>query len=147
MTERVKPDSLVTLHYRLATGDDVALVSTFDNSPATLHLGNGELAPSLEACLEGLPVGERHVFLLEPEQAFGPHNPDLVQRLARKELPDSDKLGVMSMVEFSSPDGASFTGLVRELDDDSALVDFNHPLAGKDVRFEVEIVGIIVGIL
>jgi FKBP-type peptidyl-prolyl cis-trans isomerase SlpA len=143
MTERVKPDSLITLHYRLATGDDTTLVSTFETSPATLHLGNGELAPSLEACLEGLPVGERHVFLLEPEQAFGPHNPDLVQRLARKELPDSGKVGVMSMVEFSSPDGASFTGLIRELDEDSVLVDFNHPLAGKDVRFEVEIVGIL----
>jgi FKBP-type peptidyl-prolyl cis-trans isomerase SlpA len=143
MTERVKPDSLVTLHYRLATADDTTLVSTFDASPATLQLGCGELAPPLEACLEGLPVGERHVFLLEPGQAFGPHNPDLVQRLARKELPDSDKLGVMSMVEFSSPDGGSFTGLVRELDDDSALVDFNHPLAGRDVRFEVEIVGVL----
>jgi FKBP-type peptidyl-prolyl cis-trans isomerase SlpA len=143
MTERVKPDSLVTLHYRLATADDTTLVTTFDASPATLQLGNGELAPSLEACLEGLPVGERHTFLLEPEQAFGPHNPDLVQRLTRKELPDGDKVALMSMVEFSSPAGASFAGLIRELDADSALIDFNHPLAGKDVRFEVEIVGIL----
>lgn len=143
MTERVKPDSLVTLHYRLATADDVTLVTTFDASPATLQLGNGELAAPLEACLEGLPVGERHVFLLEPEQAFGPHNPDLVLRLAREELPDSDKLAALSMVEFSGPDGGRITGMVRDLDADSALVDFNHPLAGKGVRFEVEIIGIL----
>jgi FKBP-type peptidyl-prolyl cis-trans isomerase SlpA len=143
MTERVKPDSLVTLHYRLATGEDVTLVSTLDSAPATLQLGCGELAPPLEACLEGLPVGERHTFLLEPEQAFGPHNPDLIQRLARKDLPEPGKLEVMSMVEFVSPEGGRFAGLVRQLDEESALIDFNHPLAGRDVRFEVEIVGIL----
>ncbi len=82
------------------------------------------------------------MFLLEPEQAFGPHNPDLVQRLARADLPAGD-IGVMSMVEFAGPDGGRFTGLVRELDAESALVDFNHPLAGKAVRFEVEVVGVL----
>lgn len=143
MAERVKPDSLLTLHYRLATADDVPLVSTFESSPATLQLGGGELAPTLEACLEGLAVGERHVFLLEPEQGFGPHNPQLMLRFERGELPDGDKLGVMSMVEFLSPEGASFAGLVRELDEESALIDFNHPLAGRAVRFEVEILGIL----
>jgi FKBP-type peptidyl-prolyl cis-trans isomerase SlpA len=143
MTDRVTADSLVTLHYRLATGDDQALVSTFDGTPATLQLGNGELVPSLEACLEGLAVGEHHTFLLEADQAFGPHSPDLVQRLARADLPADGNVEVFSMVEFSGPEGMHITGLVRELDADSALIDFNHPLAGKPVRFEVEIVGIL----
>ena len=143
MSECVKPDSLVTLHYRLATSDDIELVSTFDHAPATLQLGSGELAPPLEACLDGLPVGERHVFLLEPEQAFGPHNPQLMQRIARSELPGGADIGELSLVEFAAPDGAKFSGLVRELDADSALIDFNHPLAGKSIRFEVEIVGIL----
>ena len=97
MTDTVKPDSLVTLHYRLATGDDVELVSTFGASPATLQLGSGELAPPLEACIVGLPVGERHVFLLEPEQAFGTHNPQLVQRMPRTELPAGGKIEVHSL--------------------------------------------------
>ena len=143
MTDCVKPDSLVTLHYRLATGDDTELVSTFDATPATLQLGSGELAPPLEACVAGLAVGERHVFLLEPEQAFGVHNPQLVQRMARKELPGGGKIELHSLVEFATPAGARFAGLLRELDADSALIDFNHPLAGKSVRFEVEVVGIL----
>lgn len=143
MTERVKADSLVTLHYRLATGDDQVVVSTFDGTPATLQLGSGELVPTLEACLEGLPVGENHTFLLEPEQAFGPHNPDLMQRLARRDLPGDGNVELNSMIEFAGPQGMRLTGLVRELDTDSALIDFNHPLAGRDVRFEVEIVGIL----
>lgn len=147
MTDRVKLDSLVTLHYRVATADDTEIVATFGSTPATLQLGSGELAPTLEACLEDLPVGERHVFLLEPQQAFGPHNPELVKRMPRSELPNGGAdIGALTLVEFTAPSelgGAKFAGLVRELDDASALVDFNHPLAGKSIRFEVEVIGIL----
>ena len=144
MTELVKLDSLVTLHYRVATADDTEVVSTFGSTPATLQLGSGELSPTLEACLEDLPVGERHVFLLEPSQAFGPHNPELVKRLPQSELPNGGAdIGPLSLVEFVAPNGAKFAGLVREIDDNAALVDFNHPLAGKSIRFEVEVIGIL----
>jgi len=143
VTGRVKADSFLTLHYRLATADDVEFVSTFDTAPATLQLGSGELAPTLEACLEGLTAGDRHVFLLEPEQAFGAHNPQLVQRMARTELPADGKIELLALIEFAAPGGARFAGLVRELDADSALIDFNHPLAGQAIRFEVEVVGIL----
>lgn len=147
MTDRVKLDHLVTLHYRVATADDTEVISTFGATPATLQLGSGELAPPLEACLEDLPVGERHVFLLEPAQAFGPHNPDLVKRLPKSELPNAGAdIGPLTLVEFAAPaelGGAKFTGLVREIDAAGALLDFNHPLAGKSIRFEVEVIGIL----
>ena len=147
MTDRVKLDSLVTLHYRVATGDDIEVIATFGSTPATLQLGSGELAPPLEACLEDLPVGERHVFLLEPSQAFGPHNPDLVRRMPKSELPNGGAdITPLTLVEFAAPSelgGAKFAGLVREIDESAALVDFNHPLAGKSIRFEVEVIGIL----
>ncbi|MBS3936107.1 MAG: FKBP-type peptidyl-prolyl cis-trans isomerase [Sulfuritalea sp.] len=147
MTDRVRRDSLVTLHYRVATADDTEVVSTFGSAPATLQLGSGELAPTLEACLEDLPVGERHVFLLEPHQAFGPHNPELLKRLPTGELPDGGAdIGPLTLVEFAAPrelGGAKFAGLVREIDAESALVDFNHPLAGKSICFEVEVIGVL----
>ena len=82
-------------------------------------------------------------FLLEAEQAFGPHNPQLMQRFARDELPDPGELREMALIEFKAPDGAAYTGLVRELSDAEALIDFNHPLAGKAIRFEVEVIGIL----
>jgi FKBP-type peptidyl-prolyl cis-trans isomerase SlpA len=145
--ERVKRDSLVTLHYRVATGDDTEVIATFGSTPATLQLGSGELAPPLEACLEDLPVGEHHVFLLEPAQAFGPHNPDLVKRLPKSDLPNGGAdISPLTLVEFAAPSefgGAKFAGLVREIDDTAALIDFNHPLAGKSIRFEVEVIGIL----
>ena len=147
MNDRVKLDSLVTLHYRVATGDDIEVIATFGSTPATLQLGSGELAPPLEACLEDLPVGERHVFLLEPSQAFGPHNPDLVRRMPKSELPNGGAdITPLTLVEFAAPSelgGAKFAGLVREIDESAALVDFNHPLAGKSIRFEVEVIGIL----
>jgi FKBP-type peptidyl-prolyl cis-trans isomerase SlpA len=143
MSEVVKENSLLTLHYRLALADDMELVSTFGGKPATLQLGSGELAPVLERCLIDLPVGERTVFLLDPEQAFGPHNPQLMQRFARNELPDPGELREMALIEFKAPSGATYTGLVRELTEEGALVDFNHPLAGKAIRFEVEVIGIL----
>jgi FKBP-type peptidyl-prolyl cis-trans isomerase SlpA len=143
MKSVVRADSLLTLHYRLALADDTELVSTFGGKPATLQLGSGELAPVLERCLIDLPVGERTVFLLEPEQAFGRHNPRLMQRFVRSELPDGGELRELALVEFATPDGATYTGLVRELTQDEALIDFNHPLAGKAIRFEVEVIGIL----
>ena len=147
MTDKIKRDSLVTLHYRLATADDTEVVGTFCASPSTLQLGNGELSPTLEACLEGLEVGERHVFILDPEQAFGPHNPTLVKRMPKAELPNrGGDLNRFDMIEFEAPvsgGGGKYAGLVRELDDTTALIDFNHPLAGRAVRFEVEIIGIL----
>ncbi|MEZ5616539.1 MAG: FKBP-type peptidyl-prolyl cis-trans isomerase [Rhodocyclaceae bacterium] len=143
MSEVVEENSLLTLHYRLALADDTELVSTFGGKPATLQLGSGELAPVLERHLIGLPTGQRTVLLLEAEQAFGPHNPQLMQRFVHGELPNPGELREMMLIEFKTPDGAAYTGLVRELTEEDALIDFNHPLAGKAIRFEVDVIGIL----
>lgn len=142
-SEQIQADSLVTLHYRVATGDDIELVSTFGSTPATLQLGNGELAPTLEQCIIGTHVGERHAFVLEPERAFGSHNPQMMQRMPRADLPPNSSPELHGTMEFIAPTGAKFIGVIRELDEQSVVVDFNHPLAGKSVRFEVEIIGIL----
>jgi FKBP-type peptidyl-prolyl cis-trans isomerase SlpA len=143
VSECIVSNSLVTLHYRLTAGEDFELVSTFDTTPATIQLGSGEIAPVLEHCLEGMRAGEKNVFVLPPAEGFGPHNPDLVQRVALSELPAEGTVELYQLLEFAAPGGGNFAGLVRELDADSALIDFNHPLAGKTVRFEVEVVGIL----
>lgn len=141
MTQTVQPDSLVTLHYRIALENGQPLISTFEGTPATLQLGNGELLPNLERLLAGLESGTRQQFTLAPEEAFGPHNPDLVERVRREHMPD-EEIEALSIMEFTAPDGSRYSGLVREIDATSALIDFNHPLAGKTIRFEVEVIGI-----
>jgi len=143
----VTPDSYLTLHYRLASMDDVDIISTFDGNPATLQFGTGQLAPFLEACLIGLPEGTRHAFELPPEQAFGPRNPDLVQRVSRATLDENSNADeayrVGDLVDFAAPGGGRFAGVLLEIDDLGALFDFNHPLAGQSVKFEVNIIGIL----
>lgn len=137
----------LTLHYRLAAMDGTDIVSTFQDNPATLQLGTGQLAPPLEACLIGLPEGTHKVFELPPEQAFGPRNPDLLQRVSRTTLDQNSQLGeeyaIGDLVEFAAPGGGRFAGVLREIGADSALFDFNHPLAGQSVKFEVQIIGIL----
>jgi FKBP-type peptidyl-prolyl cis-trans isomerase SlpA len=141
LSQTVAADSLVTLHYRIAQPDGQPLLSTFEATPATLKLGAGEMLPAIERLIVGLPVGARHAFDLAAEDAFGPHRPELVERVRREHLPSQD-IEAMSVMEFTAPDGSRYSGLVREIDGTAALVDFNHPLAGKPIRLEIEIIGI-----
>jgi FKBP-type peptidyl-prolyl cis-trans isomerase SlpA len=144
----VQADSHVTLHYRVSladTGDDV--FNTFGARPATLALGLGQLVEPLERCLVGMAEGRQAVFELPPGQAFGERNPALLQRLARALL-DTHRnadapLAVGDLVDFPAPGGGRYAGVVRELDERGALVDFNHPLAGQPIRFEVRILGVL----
>ena len=98
---------------------------------------------NLEACLVGLVPGEHAIFDVPAEAGFGQHNPGLVQRIAIGALPVGQDLKENTLIEFTSPEGAEFAGFVRELDGTHALMDFNHPLAGKSLRFEVQIIGLL----
>jgi len=143
----VTETAYLTLHYRLASQDGEDIVSTFGDNPATLQLGKGQLAPFLEACLIGLEEDTQRTFDLPPERAFGPRNPELFQRISRATLadnsgPDAD-YEIGDLVEFAAPNGGKFAGVLREIDAEGALFDFNHPLAGQSLQFEVRIIGIL----
>lgn len=145
----VLPTSFLTLHYRLGLSDEPAstVIDTFAGKPATLQLGAGQLAEPLEQCLLGLAEGERRSFDLEPSAAFGPRNPELIQKVARSMLVAHSETGEQyvpgDLVEFPRPDGGRYTGVLKELNDQYAVFDFNHPLAGRRIRFEVEILGVL----
>lgn len=143
----VSEGAFLTLHYRLASADGREIVTTFHDSPATLQLGSGQLAPFLETRLIGLPEGAHEVFDLPPEQAFGPRNPDLLQRVSLatlREHSDADEDYVVGdLVNFAAPGGGRFAGVLLEMGETDALFDFNHPLAGQPVKFEVKIIGVL----
>jgi len=143
----VEPGSFLTLHYRLS-GPAGVIIDTFSEKPATLSLGAGELSPAVEQCLIGLPEGTHTTFELPAGAAFGERNADMQQWVARKllaELGDPDEqYSVGDVVQFPTPDGqGSYAGAVRELGTDAVLFDFNHPLAGQPVSFEVQLIGVL----
>ena len=144
----VSEGSFLTLHYRLAGPDGADVVNTFNEQPATLSLGTGELAPAMEARLLGLAEGSRITFELNAGEAFGERNPELLQRVKLAllhELGDPDaSYGLGDVVQFPTPGGqASYAGVVREVGDDWLLFDFNHPLAGQPLTFEVQLIGVL----
>ena len=136
----------MTLHYRMSAGDS-DIVSTFAGTPATLQMGSGQLAPFLEHCLLGMLEGEHRTFSLAPQEAFGERNPELLQRVTRSMLQQHSASGeqftVGDVVEFEAPGGGRFAGVIRECSEDDAVFDFNHPLAGQAIDFEVKIVGVL----
>jgi FKBP-type peptidyl-prolyl cis-trans isomerase SlpA len=144
----IQPGSFLTLHYRLCGPDGADVVNTFNDKPATLSLGTGELAPAMEARLIGLPEGARQSFNLEAGEAFGQRNPELLQRVKLAllhEIGDPDATyDVGDVVQFPTPNGqGAYAGVVREVGSDWLLFDFNHPLAGHPLRFDVHVIGVL----
>ncbi|MDP9604120.1 UNVERIFIED_ORG: FKBP-type peptidyl-prolyl cis-trans isomerase SlpA [Variovorax paradoxus] len=147
MSQVVNSGSFLTLHYRLA-GPAGDIINTFADKPATLSLGTGELSPAMEQRLMGLEEGTHATFELPAGEAFGERNPDMQQWVARKLLaqmgdPD-EQYTVGDVVQFPTPDGTgSYAGAVIESNDTAVRFDFNHPLAGQPVTFEVKLIGVL----
>jgi FKBP-type peptidyl-prolyl cis-trans isomerase SlpA len=138
----IRPGARVTLHYRLACrGEEI--VNTFsDNEPETFILGLGEIDARLEALLLGLGPGDHRTWELEAGEAFGLHDPALVHDLPRADFPPETELAVGRQMAFDLPNGQSMHGILRSIGVDVVTVDFNHPLAGLPVEFEVRILAV-----
>jgi FKBP-type peptidyl-prolyl cis-trans isomerase SlpA len=143
----VTAGSFLTLHYRLA-GPAGDIINTFQDKAATLSLGTGELSPAVEQRLIGMAEGDHATFELPPGDAFGERNPEMQQWVARTLLaqmgdPD-EQYAVGDVVQFPTPDGTgSYAGAVVESNATAVRFDFNHPLAGQPVTFEVQLIGVL----
>jgi FKBP-type peptidyl-prolyl cis-trans isomerase SlpA len=139
MTEtRINHDTQVTLHFTLKLPGGEAIDSTKDKGPATFKVGDGSLLPGFEQSLFGLKAGDQRSFQIEPERGFGPGNPQNVQNVPRDQFVEME-LEPGLMVIFRDAAGGEMAGMVKTIHDTTVDVDFNHPLAGKTVTFDVEI--------
>ncbi|MEM1435580.1 MAG: FKBP-type peptidyl-prolyl cis-trans isomerase [Pseudomonadota bacterium] len=134
--------SAVTLHFALKLEDGALIDGTAVDQPATFRMGDGSLLPGFEQRLLGLRAGDERTFDLAPEEAFGEH-----QALNLRELPRAQFDGLEQpleeglMVSFASPEG-ELPGLITAVGTERVTIDFNHPLAGRQIRFEVTIVAV-----
>jgi FKBP-type peptidyl-prolyl cis-trans isomerase SlpA len=138
---RIGQHTEVTLHFALHLEDGNTVDSTFDKAPATFKVGDGNLLPGFENALFGLKAGDRRDINVPPENAFGQHNPQNIQVMPRNQF-DGMELTEGLLVIFNDAANTELPGIVKAFDNQQVTVDFNHPLAGKPLRFEVQIIDV-----
>jgi FKBP-type peptidyl-prolyl cis-trans isomerase SlpA len=142
MSQTIGEGSQVTLHFALKLENGDVVDSTFDKTPASFAVGDGSLLPGFEKALFGLQAGEKGAFVIKPEDGFGAVNPNNRQQMPRDQFPEDIELVEGLMLSFADAQKAEMPGVVYEFDDKTVTIDFNHPLAGRDIVFEVEIINV-----
>ena len=140
MKLQIETGMSVTLHFSLVLEDGHIIDSNFESEPATFSVGDGNLLPGFESTLIGLVNGDEREFTIPPEQAFGQHNPQNVQAVERGNF-DQEELELGAMFSFQNGDG-ELPGVIVDVDDNEVMIDFNHPLAGKNIIFQEKIIDI-----
>lgn len=142
--KKITENSEVLMHFSIKLADGSAVDSTkVDNKPAKFVMGDGSLTMGFENCLLGLAEGDSESFTLAPESAFGLANPDNFHYLELNKFSAEVPAEVGTIISFTQPDGNEIPGIIREVVEDSVTVDFNHPLAGQTVTFEVDVLEVL----
>lgn len=139
---KIDTDSIVTLRFALSLENGEVVDSLFDRDPATFQMGDGSLLPGFEKVLLGLQAGDRCCVTLPPEEAFGAHNSAHLQQLPEAKFNPEIVLEAGLVLEFNGPEGLRTPGVIKAVENGLVTVDLNHPLAGRDIQFEVEIVNV-----
>ncbi len=132
----------VELHFALKLADGQVVDSTFDRAPAVLKVGDGNLPEGFEELIIGLQAGDKKSFVVPPEKAFAQPNPNNIQHMKRTDFAADMELEEGMIVSFADANKAELPGVIKKIDDQSVEVDFNHPLAGKELTFDVEIINV-----
>ena len=139
----IGPGARVRMHFALSLTDGTVAYSSFSEEPLEFDWGDGTLRPGLELAVLGLNVGDGQTLTLLPEQAYGLHDEALVHDIPRADFPDLIAPKVGQIIAFHSPTGEDIAGAILAVDADTVRVDFNHPLAGREVVFHVKILSIV----
>ncbi len=132
----------MTLHFALRLADGTEVDTTFGKAPATFRWGDGSLLPGFEQALEGLAAGAEQELHVPAAAAFGAPNPNNVHTFTRDRLPADVDPEEGLMLAFTDPGGNELPGVVRAIEGNLVRVDFNHPLAGRDILFRVHVIDV-----
>lgn len=138
----VGPKTRVTLHFQLSFEEGDVIDSTFDKSPASFTMGDGSLLAGFERKLHALKAGQSAVFTVLPEEAFGQPNPNNIQHFKRGDFSADMELAQGLVISFADASQSELPGVVKSVSEQEVVVDFNHPLAGRNILFEVNIIAV-----
>ena len=138
----VKSGDTVAIHYTGTLLDGTTFDSSEGREPLQFEVGSGQIIPGLDVALPGMEVGEKKVVKIASANAYGPLNPEMRQAVPREGIPADIPLEVGTQLQMQTPDGQAMPVMVVEVDEATVTLDANHPLAGKDLQFDIELVKI-----
>lgn len=136
----VKDGDTVAIHYTGTLLDGTTFDSSDGRDPLEFVVGSGQIIPGLDKALPGMGVGEKKTVKIPSEEAYGPLNPEMRQAVPREGIPADIPLAVGTQLQMQTPDGQALPVMVVDVDDATVTLDANHPLAGKDLQFDFEVV-------
>lgn len=140
MTKTIEAGNTVTLHYTGTLNDGTTFDTSHErNEPISVTVGAGQLIQGFNDALLGMEAGETKTFTLTPDQAYGDRNPEQQAELDRKVFPEDFEFSEGMTVPLTGPGGGHVLATLTEIRDDVVVADLNHPMAGKDLTFEVEV--------
>jgi len=140
--QQAKRGDTVQVHYRGTLDDGSEFDSSAGSDPISFTVGAGEVIPGFEEAIEGMSVGEKKTQHITVENAYGDHRDELVFTVPRNQMPDNTEIEIGDMLQVGFPDGSNATVKVTGVEADEVTLDANHPLAGQNLTFELELVGI-----
>jgi len=140
--ERIRHGATVVMHYTILLEDGMVADTTEGEEPFRFTVGDGSLIQGLELALFGLKAGDHQRLRISPENGFGAHDPNGIHEMPRAAFPPGMELEEGQIIGFDTPAGEELPGAILEVDEDTVKVDFNHPLAGHEITFEVEILSV-----
>jgi peptidylprolyl isomerase len=139
---QAKTGDNVTVHYTGKLADGTVFDSSVEREPLNFAIGEGNLIPGFESAVVGMSAGESKTAEIPAEQAYGPHREDMVLVVDRQQIPESIPLDLGQQLQIQHPNGQAIPVLVTEISNGKVTLDANHPLAGKDLTFEIKLLEI-----
>ena len=133
----VSESTRVYLNFSISLQDGSEVDTNFGGDPVDFVIGDGSLLPGFERLIFGMTGGERQMFTVSPENAFGQPNDNNLQYLPREQFDDDAELEIGLVFSFADASGGEVPGMIISFDEEEVTVDFNHPLAGRTILFDV----------
>ena len=143
MANEVKFGDTVKVHYKAKSQDSLIFDSSSQIDPLIFTIGDGQIIPAFEKALIGMQEGEDKSIKLNPDEAFGPYLDELITTVEKSQLPPNLDIKKDQQLQIQQPDGQVLLVKVIDITDDSITFDANHPLAGKDITFDIHLVEIV----
>lgn len=140
--EKVKESDKVSVHYTGTLNSGEVFDSSKDREPLTFTVGEGQMIPGFEEAVRGMEVNESKKVTLSPENAYGEVKEEMVQKISKDQLPPDLEPNVGQQLASQLPNGQQIIVRVTDVEDDHIVIDANHPLAGEELNFEIEVVSI-----